>query len=960
VVSTTNKATDGAAFSIGEAAKKLLPEALRDARIRRIGKTVKYEEYEAKGLDALLKGTESELLREQHQLQRRLSQMADHGDKADVRRQLNALRRQIKEISLDNFLDDEIHVVVSTAFKAMQLLNAADVRELICAGKAPFTTIILDEAGLISRAAVAALSFLASRRVLLVGDPKQLAPISRISRLLPVTQAVWLAQSGLNHLKHADNLPSGVELLREQHRMHPDISRVVSNYQYDGLLTDAPGLSARPNSLPVRLREQPRAIWCVLDEERTELPNIRADRGPGNRSWVRPITEAILERMFGEDEFKSANGLFISPFKAQARAVAALLAKAELKSWSASTVHSQQGSEADVVLFDTVNAGSCAWPTEEWMRLINVGLSRAKELVILFASRAEMQEPYLRPLLEYFTPMVLRKKGSALVWERVADIPKHEEHFAEEKNAHTLGGQIYYRKRMRPVLSFEQQRLCAYELDGGPRWVRGVAGSGKTIVLAHWLQKTVAKLSYRPTAKIWAVFANNSLEGLIREHIDSAWRGDGNVEPFPWERVELCHVREIIDLFMARIGAKRGFKEYEYDDFARQILEKLDVAQIEPRCLAMFIDEAQDMGPNTLKLLTALVEQADPADPKSRAVNIFYDNAQNVYNRGAPKWTEIGLDLRGRSTIMKESFRSTNPITEFALNVLYRLKPPEDDPDHKELLERGLVERVPVGAAFWWKAHFNQVSGPKPSLHTYRNESDEWTALGKQLVVWIREEKVRPADIRILYIGQRTIESLERHVGPVLQELGVRFAVQKSQSFNTDDNTVIATTPHSFKGYEAEMVIVAGVEQFVAAGDVLVHPLYVALTRARSVLRIYGAEPAPTLQGGRLLAVLRECAELSHARPAVQVSSPADELQGLLERVGIEHMQWLKKLAESYRLIQEPIFGADGEIIAQPLFWFEALMGKHCCFGRAELGQLTLNRLEDNNIVVLTPGQDIL
>jgi hypothetical protein len=106
--------------------------------------------------------------------------------------------------------------------------------------------------------------------------------------------------------------------------------------------------------------------------------------------------------------------------------------------------------------------------------------------------------------------------------------------------------------------------------------------------------------------------------------------------------------------------------------------------------------------------------------------------------------------------------------------------------------------------------------------------------------------------------------------------------------------------------------------------------------------------------------VLRECAELSHARPAVQVSSPADELQGLLERVGNEHTQWLKKLAESYRLIQEPIFGADGEIIAQPLFWFEALMGKHCCFGRTELGQLTRNRLEDNNIVVLVPGQPFI
>ena len=32
---------------------------------------------------------------------------------------------------------------------------------------------------------------------------------------------------------------------------------------------------------------------------------------------------------------------------------------------------------------------------------------------------------------------------------------------------------------------------CGLALDGKPRLVRGVAGSGKTVVLAHWLMQTV-------------------------------------------------------------------------------------------------------------------------------------------------------------------------------------------------------------------------------------------------------------------------------------------------------------------------------------------------------------------------------------------------------------------------------------------------------------------------------------
>ncbi len=41
--------------------------------------------------------------------------------------------------------------------------------------------------------------------------------------------------------------------------------------------------------------------------------------------------------------------------------------------------------------------------------------------------------------------------------------------------------------------------------------------------------------------------------------------------------------------------------------------------------------------------------------------------------------------MRGRATVMKESFRSTRPITELALNVLYTLQAPDDSDDHKEL-----------------------------------------------------------------------------------------------------------------------------------------------------------------------------------------------------------------------------------------------------------------------------------
>jgi len=237
-------------------------------------------------------------------------------------------------------------------------LNVEMIRKMIESNEAPFTTIFINEAGLISRSAIAALSLLASKRVVLVGDSKQLAPISRISRILPTRQQTWLASSGLSHLDTISETSPAVHVLSQQYRMHSAICDVVSAYQYDGFLATAAERASQESDLTPFLADYSRAIWYVLDEEDAELATIRAGRGPGNRSWVREITPAVLEKLFSDPHLRAADGLFISPFKGQAQVVGELLASWGLTNWNASTVHSQQGSEADVVIFDTVNASS--------------------------------------------------------------------------------------------------------------------------------------------------------------------------------------------------------------------------------------------------------------------------------------------------------------------------------------------------------------------------------------------------------------------------------------------------------------------------------------------------------------------------------------------------------------------------------------------------------------------------
>lgn len=379
VVSTTNKATDEAAFAIGRSAESGSREA---GRVLRIGKGAAYHSYMSASMTALLRGTETDLLRQIGSLTRKLEMTQNHEDRAILRHQIQGLRRSMKDSAFNIFVSPQVNVVVATAFKAVSLLNEPEVHALVVRGEAPFTTVVIDEAGLMSRAVVAGMSLLAARRVVVVGDAKQLAPISKVSRVLPTSQAVWLSSSCLTHLQRVEQAQQGVHFLREQHRMHPQVSQVVSRYQYEGALQDAQSVLNRAVALPPLLMGQPRALWYVLDEDGQDLPDIRAERGLGNRSWIRRATRQVLEKLFLDSAMRKAKGLFITPFKAQAKDITGYLAAKGIESWSSGTVHARQGTEADLVIFDTVNAGSCGWPYDEWKRLVNVGLSRAREFVL--------------------------------------------------------------------------------------------------------------------------------------------------------------------------------------------------------------------------------------------------------------------------------------------------------------------------------------------------------------------------------------------------------------------------------------------------------------------------------------------------------------------------------------------------------------------------------------------------
>jgi hypothetical protein len=700
--------------------------------------------------------------------------------------------------------------------------------------------------------------------------------------------------------------------------MHPEIRSVVSAYQYGGRLEDAGTTPTTIDGLPAH-----RAIWYVLDEDKCERHQLRADRGPLNRSWVRAHTRDVLERLFStHPAMAGMSGLFLSPFVGQCRAISSYLTERSMATWKASTVHQQQGAEADIVIFDTVNAGSHCWPSDEWERLINVAVSRARCQFLLLATRDEMNQPFLAPLVEHLWPAAFRYAGKAWSLTEVDHKPASIVATTFGDSDPRLGAQLARRRALRPILSAEQQRLCQFDMDGKARLVRGVAGSGKTVVLANWLVQTYLKLRAK-APRLWVVFANSSLEGLITRTIQEAWERQGQSGTFPREAIVLQHIDHLL-ANLERPDRVPADWRFEFGKRSARLIAR--GKSFPASCDALFLDEAQDLGPATIKLLAQLVKQTDPEDAKSRAINIFYDNAQNVYGRGTPKWVDLGLDIRGRSVVMKESFRSTRPITEFALNLLARLTPFGEDVDQREIIERGLVEySESEGGQPWWLVHFNEIGGPVPRFRRFVDRQRELDEMCRQIVAWIADEQVAPNDIVIVTMGKAQGRPFGEVVASALtralSELRVRAEHRTTEGFVRDDRTVVVTTPHSFKGYEAELVYVPGVDLFHDGDTPLAAPLYVALTRARSVLVTSGIDTSGP--GQRVVAVMREIGDLAGAAPLVDNShslASKDIERFLRAKLGPEHEAWIDDIVASYELSVDVLTDATGEIIAEPLF----------------------------------------
>lgn len=310
-----------------------------------------------------------------------------------------SIRRVEAEIdTIDDQLKRIEEVVIADATVVATTLTRAYLRDSIQARR--FDTVLLDEASMAPIPALWVAASLADRAVVAVGDFLQLPPICIADKSDLAKR--WLGRdifevAGTNTVSEG---PAHLMRLTEQYRMHPDVSYIANELLYGGQLIDNEQVQTDGN-----LREIYDIDWghdspvLLVDTSSTGAwvtSVARGDSASRLNFLSATICLDLVEQILRADRpthvpGSSARVLLVSPYKPHATLLNLLVAEHGLTGEVlAGTVHTFQGSEAEIVIVDLVN-DEPHWKVglfmekadEQNRRLFNVAITRAKHRLII-------------------------------------------------------------------------------------------------------------------------------------------------------------------------------------------------------------------------------------------------------------------------------------------------------------------------------------------------------------------------------------------------------------------------------------------------------------------------------------------------------------------------------------------------------------------------------------------------
>jgi hypothetical protein len=357
------------------------------------------------------------------------------------------------------------------------------------------------------------------------------------------------------------------------------------------------------------------------------------------------------------------------------------------------------------------------------------------------------------------------------------------------------------------VMDLQQEQL-ARSLGDGHRILRGVAGSGKTLILAFRAQY-LARTATRP---ILVLCFGNGIAGRLENAMQ-----DRGVE----DRVQVStfhawcwRMARTYDIpFPADVNAHDHADRYRV--ITRVIADAVERGHIPSgQYDAVLIDEAHDFEEDWLRLAARMV------NPDTKSLMIAYDDMQAIYKgRARPVWSQLGIEAKGRTTVLKINYRNTVQILRFArrfaADIIGEPGTRADDEDAVLLPEDAGRE------------------GLEPEVRRCVNYEGE----GHAIAQWLLERRAAGylwKHMAVLAPENRIVDTFATALRKA--DIPVEVARDNRNRLNLAADAVRLLSVHNAKGLEFPCVAVGGLGVMGARKDLSIEDevrlAYVAVTRA--------------------------------------------------------------------------------------------------------------------------------
>lgn len=457
---------------------------------------------------------------------------------------------------------------------------------------------------------------------------------------------------------------------------------------------------------------------------------------------------------------------------------------------------------------------------------------------------------------------------------------KKDRAIASKCTSHTKGEILNIIQNLHTSFDKNQKRAALNIIDS-PQRIRGLAGSGKTIILT---MKAALYHMLNPDAEILYTYYTKALYGHIRYLIEKYYRDfSDNREP-DWTKIHILHgwggtglkgvysetcdennIAPIFYLDARRANPGNPF-EYIFDNLSGKVIkQKYDLT---------LIDEGQDFPASFYRVCWKLTK-------KGRIV-WAYDDFQNIFDVNIQNEKEtFGKDENGNYYV--DFSKAGNSLQDIVLYVCYRnprlalvsafalglgiyndkvLQRLEDNNHWNDLgfvVEKGdskdgcqmIISRPLENSPVETNELFHSDSVRIKIFNDLRKECE---FVANEIVTDIKNQNLRPDDISVICLDNKHISIYFETIESILIQNNIKafnlLNASNNNTYYTIDNHVTLSTLNKAKGNESGMVYIIGTDCAFQNKDYIIdrNKIFTAITRSKGWVVLTGFAKAEQCQ----------------------------------------------------------------------------------------------------------------